>query len=82
MFILLITLPNLFIPDIALSSTMVYTHQETVSGQACSPPDPHWYFLLPLVEEFYSTRYQSGSVSSISVESETHCLRTFFFLFL
>ena len=28
----------------ALSSTVIKSHQETVSGQACNPPDPHWYF--------------------------------------
>jgi hypothetical protein len=25
----------------ALSSTIINSHQETVSGQACNPPDPH-----------------------------------------
>ena len=27
----------------ALSSTTINSHQETVSGQACKPPDPHRY---------------------------------------
>jgi len=26
----------------ALSDTIINSHQETVSGQACNPPDPHW----------------------------------------
>jgi len=70
MFILSITLPNLFIiPDVlsstsinsvnsvnfaaklvhtrrALSSTIINSHQEPVSDQACNPPDPQWYFLF------------------------------------
>jgi hypothetical protein len=25
----------------ALSDTIINSHQETVSGQACNPPDPH-----------------------------------------
>ena len=25
----------------ALSSTIINSHQETISGQACNPPDPH-----------------------------------------
>ena len=29
----------------ALSSTVIDSHQEPVSGQACNPPDPHWFFL-------------------------------------
>ena len=29
----------------ALSSTLINSHQEPVSGQACNPPDPHWFFL-------------------------------------
>jgi len=39
-----------------LSSTSFNSHQGTVSGQDCIPPDPHWYFLFLLVEEFYSTK--------------------------
>ena len=27
----------------ALSSTVVNSHQEPVSGQACNPPDPYWF---------------------------------------
>jgi len=42
MFILSITLPNLSIPDVPFP-TLINSHQETVSGQACNPPDPHWY---------------------------------------
>ena len=30
-----------------LSSTIINSHQEPVSGQACNPPDPH-YFSFPL----------------------------------
>jgi hypothetical protein len=29
----------------ALSSTVINSHQEPVSGQACNPPDPHWFLL-------------------------------------
>jgi len=37
-------LPNLSIPDArTLFSTTINSRQETVSGQACNPPDPHWY---------------------------------------
>ena len=34
---------NLSIPDVAalLSSTVINSHQEPVSGQACNPLDPH-----------------------------------------
>jgi len=40
-------------------------------------------FLLLLVEEFYGTRYQSGSFSLVNVGSGIPCLRSFsFFLFL
>ena len=28
----------------ALSSTIINSHQETVSGQACNPPDPFFIF--------------------------------------
>ena len=59
----------------ALSSTIINSHQETVSGQACKPPDLHSYYFFPLVEELYGTRYQSGSFSIINVGSGFHCLR-------
>ena len=29
----------------AISSTVINSHQEPVSGQTCNPPDPHWYYL-------------------------------------
>jgi len=29
----------------ALSSTVINSHQDPVSGQACNPPDPHCFFL-------------------------------------
>jgi len=29
----------------ALSSTVINSHQEPVSGQTCNPLDPHWFFL-------------------------------------
>jgi len=45
----------------ALSSTIINSHQETISGQACTPLDPHWFFSCSLVEEFYDTWYQNGS---------------------
>jgi hypothetical protein len=42
MFILSITLPNLSIPDVPFPALYVInSHQETVSGQACNPPNPH-----------------------------------------
>jgi hypothetical protein len=44
-----------------LSSTIINSHQEPVSGQACNPFDPNASFLL-CVEEFYGTQYQSGPV--------------------
>jgi hypothetical protein len=28
----------------ALSRIVINSHQEPVSGQACNPPDPHWFF--------------------------------------
>ena len=65
----------------ALSSTVINSHQEPVSDQACNPPDPHWFFLsFFAVEELYGTRYQSGSFSLIYVGSGFYCLRSFFFL--
>jgi hypothetical protein len=42
-FIMLITLPNLSTPD-HVPITIINSHQETVSGQAGSPPDPHLSF--------------------------------------
>ena len=77
MFILSITLPNLSIPDVpflALLSTLI-RRQFQVN------PDPHWDFLFPLVEEFYGTRYQSGSFFLIIVGSDFHCLRIFHIFF-
>ena len=73
---------KLSIPDRrALSSTVINSHQESVSGQACNPPDPHWFFhSFSVVEELYGTRYQSGSFSLINVGSGFHCLRSFSFL--
>ena len=29
----------------ALSSTIINSHKGPVSGQACNPPDPHWFLL-------------------------------------
>ena len=65
----------------ALSSTVVNSHQELVSGQACNPPDPHWFFLFA-VEELYGTRYQNGPFSLINVGSGIHCLRSYFLFFV
>jgi len=45
----------------ALSSTVINSHQEPVSGQACNPPDPHWFFLSSL-------RWRSFTVLSIKVD--------------
>jgi hypothetical protein len=39
----------------ALSSTIINSHQETVSGQACNHPDPICIFFL-VVEEFYGIK--------------------------
>jgi len=63
----------------ALSSTIINSHQVTVSGQACNPPDPHWSFFFLLVEDFYGARYQSCFFSLISVGSGFPCLCSFFF---
>jgi hypothetical protein len=56
-------------PDV-LSSTIIYSHQESVPGQACAtlliPID---LLLFLLVEEFDGTRYQSGSNFLINVGS-------------
>jgi hypothetical protein len=48
-----------------LSSTIINSHHEPVSGQACNPLDPHWYLFL--VEKFNGTQYQSGSFSLFDV---------------
>ena len=54
----------------ALSSTVINSHQEPVSGQTCNPPDPHWFFpFFFAVEELYGTRYQSCSFSLFDVGS-------------
>ena len=67
----------------ALSSTVINSHQEPVSGQACNPPDPHWFFpFLFAVEELYCTWYQSGSFSLINVGSGFHSVVFLFFSFL
>jgi hypothetical protein len=59
----------------ALSSTNINSRQETLSGQKpVTLLIPIDLFLSLLVEEFYGTRYQSGSFSFI-----THCLRKFSF---
>jgi len=50
-----------------------------VSGQACNPPDPHWYF-VPLVKEFYGTRYQNGFLF-LNQCGEWFSLPAFFLLF-
>ena len=42
---------------------ILHTATATVSGQACNLLNPIDLFLFPLVEEFYGTRYQSGSFS-------------------
>ena len=65
----------------ALSSTMINSHQEQVSGQACNSPDPIDLFLTLLMEEFYGTRYyQGGSFSLFNVGSD-FSLPASFFLF-
>ena len=66
MFILSITLPNLYIPDVpfpALISTLIRRRFQVKPAFGTSPIDI--FFLL--VEEFYGTRYQSGSFSLLNV---------------
>jgi len=66
MFILSITLPNLSIPDVpfpALLSTLIRRRFQVKPANLLIPID---LFLIPLVEEFYGTRYQSGSFSLIN----------------
>jgi len=59
----------------ALSSTVINSHQELVSGQACDPLDPHWCFLSFSRWRSFTggTRYQSGSLSLTNVGSGFHC---------
>jgi len=69
MSILSITLPNFSIPDVpfpALLSTHTRRRFQVKPATLLIPID---LFLFPLVEEFYGTRYQSGSFSLINVES-------------
>jgi hypothetical protein len=63
----------------AISSNVINSNQEPVSGQACNPPIPIDFFFLFTVEKFYGTRYQSGSFSLNNVGSGFHCLRNFSF---
>ena len=64
----------------ALSSTVINSHQEPVSGQAMQPSwSPLNFPFLFTVEELYGTRYQSGSFSLIIVGSGFHCLHSFLF---
>ena len=74
----------------AFSSTVINSHQEPVSGQACNPLDLHWFSfpfhgggaLRYLARGGGALRYQSGSFSLIYVGSGFHCLRSFSFLFM
>jgi hypothetical protein len=62
MFILSITLPNLSIPDVlfpALFSTLIIRGQFQVKPATLLIPID--FFLVLLMEQFYGTRYQSGS---------------------
>jgi len=45
----------------AFSSTITDSHQEPVSGQACSPPNPRCFFLCSLMWKFYGKQYQACS---------------------
>jgi hypothetical protein len=65
----------------ALSSSIINSHQKTVSGQACNYMIPIDLFLFLLVEEFFGTRYQNGSIFLTNVGSDFHCLRSFIFFF-
>jgi len=61
----------------ALSSTIINSHQETVLGQACNPPDPHNLIPVLLVEEFYQYPVPGTKVaffSLINVKSGFHSL--------
>ena len=57
----------------ALSSTVINSHQEPVSDQACTPPDPHWFFLS-------FSWWTSFTVLGTNV-AFTPCEIFFFFLF-
>jgi len=71
MFILSTTLPYLSIPDVPftalLSRTLIRRRFQVKPATLLSPVNP---FPFLLVEEFYSTRYQSGSFSLINVGSD------------
>ena len=63
------TLPNLSIPGVhfpVLLSTVIRSHSQVKPATLLTPID---LFLILLVDELYGTRYQSGSFSSINVES-------------
>ena len=69
MFILSIRLPNSSIPDVpfpALLSTLIRERFQVKPATLLIPID---LFLLLLVEGFYGTRYQSGSLSLIDLGS-------------
>jgi len=62
----------------ALFSTIINSHQETVSGQVCSPPDPHWslYFL---VKGITVPDTEMASYPWLLWGVVFHCLLSFFF---
>jgi len=63
----------------ALSSAIINSDPELISGQACNPSDPPMVFSFFWAKEFYGTRYQSGSFSLINVGVVFHCLHSFSF---
>ena len=68
----------------ALSSTIINSHQEPVSGQACNPLDPHWFLLSFLQWRSFmvlGTKVR-GSFFLINVGSGFTACIVFSFLFL
>jgi len=62
----------------ARSSTVIDSHQEPVSGQACDPLDPHQSFLILLVEYFYLlfiSRWNVVCQLTHAVPSQLHTAR-------
>jgi hypothetical protein len=56
-----------------LSSTIIKSHQEPVSGQACNPLDPHCCYFPLCLEEPYGPQFRRGTFSLISVEAISIC---------
>jgi len=67
--ILLITLPNLCIPDVLFSTLLSALMRRRFQVQPATLLIPINLFHLLSVEEIYGTRYHSGSFSSLNVRS-------------